>query len=66
VITADKTRHGAIVETAPHDMRVAQGLLNRKIYIVPSLELVVVRIGDETVSGQFFNDLWSLLSEKSS
>ena len=42
-----------------------QGALNRKAYIVPSLGLVVVRLGDRGSSeGSSFNDVfWEALSK---
>jgi CubicO group peptidase (beta-lactamase class C family) len=53
---------GKTVMSAPHDMRSAQGKLKRKIYVVPSLELVVVRIGDDVTDVQFFEELWNILN----
>jgi len=53
---------GKTVMSAPHDMRSAQGKLKRKIYVVPSLELVVVRIGDDVTDDQFFEKLWNILN----
>ncbi len=49
-----------LAPAAPHDMVAAQGALGRKLYVVPSLGLVVVRLGDEPASD--FNDqLWRRL-----
>jgi CubicO group peptidase (beta-lactamase class C family) len=53
------------VPTAPADMIQARGALGRKIYIVPSLSLVVARLGDQP-SGEswqrlFDRELWRLL-----
>jgi len=58
---------GALVPPAPSDMVAALGLDDKKIYIVPSRELVIVRFGDRggddnplTLS-QYDRDLWALL-----
>ena len=39
----------------------AQGALGRKIYVVPSLDLVVTRLGDEPAK-DFNDELWRRLS----
>ena len=45
---------GPLIPTAPPELVVAQGDLGRKIYVVPSLDLVVTRLGDEPAKD--FND----------
>lgn len=57
---------GSIIPNAPQDMVAALGAGDKKIYIVPSLDLVVVRHGDNTGVSQlalssFDNELWRLL-----
>jgi CubicO group peptidase (beta-lactamase class C family) len=53
-------REGSLIPAAPPDLVAAQGALDRKCYVVPSLRLVVTRLGDQT--GETFNDeFWSLL-----
>jgi CubicO group peptidase (beta-lactamase class C family) len=52
---------GQLVETAPSDLVAAQGALGRKVYVVPSLGLVVTRIGDEPPAKDFGVDLWRRL-----
>lgn len=52
---------GPIIPTAPADLIAAQGALGHKCYIVPSLGLVVTRLGDEP--GPDFNrEFWKRLS----
>lgn len=58
---------GAIVPAAPADMYMAAGKNDQRIYVVPSLDLVVVRQGEEADSSLlalsgFDQDLWELLS----
>lgn len=38
---------GTLIPGAPADLYAAQGALGRKCYVVPSLQLVVVRLGDQ-------------------
>lgn len=59
---------GALVPDAPADMYMAAGKNEQRIYVVPSLNLVVVRQGDAAgppalaVSG-FDDELWQLLNQ---
>jgi hypothetical protein len=56
-----------LIPSAPADLVAAQGALGRKIYVVPSLDLVVTRLGDEPprasrTDGSDFNEgLWQRL-----
>ena len=55
---------GQLLQTGPSDMFMALGALGRKCYVVPSLELVVVRLGDlPEISGKprFDQEFWRLL-----
>jgi len=54
------TQSGSLIPAAPRDLVAAQGALDRKCYIVPSLELVVTRLGDQTGEA-FNNEFWTLL-----
>lgn len=45
---SDQVKSGAIVPTAPADMYFAWGKYHQKIYVVPSLDIVVVRFGAAT------------------
>ncbi|MEQ8689880.1 MAG: serine hydrolase [Pseudomonadales bacterium] len=55
-------RGGAVKPTllaaAPADLFAAQGALGRKLYIVPSLDLIVVRMGDAPPDKDFEEQLW--------
>jgi CubicO group peptidase (beta-lactamase class C family) len=56
-----KIADGPLIPTAPPELVVAQGDLGRKIYVVPSLDLVVTRLGDAPAK-DFNVELWRLLS----
>ena len=51
---------GPLIPTAPDDTVAAQGALGRKLYVTPSLGLVVTRLGDRPAS-DFNTELWRLL-----
>ena len=55
------------VATAPKDMFSANGALNRRCFIVPSLQLVVTRLGDQPTAKNngFDRQLWKLIMEAS-
>lgn len=50
------------VPSAPPDMFAARGHFNRRLYVVPSLELVVVRLGRDADAGRFDQDFWPYLA----
>ena len=52
---------GPLVPTAPNDMVAALGALGRKCYVVPSLGLVVTRLGDAP-GPAFDREFWRRLS----
>lgn len=55
---------GPLNAEAPQDLVAALGALGRKCYVVPSLELVVTRLGDQPDSlrtKQFDTEFWRLL-----
>jgi CubicO group peptidase (beta-lactamase class C family) len=61
-----EARQGAIVPSAPADMFYAWGRDDQKIYIVPSLNIVVVRLGQsasptQAETPQFDDELWQKL-----
>jgi hypothetical protein len=51
-----------LVAAAPADMVAAFGALSRRLYIVPSLKLVVVRIGAAAPDRDFDQELWLRLN----
>ena len=59
------TTAGTLVPVAPADLVAAQGARDRKLYVVPSLDLVVSRLGDAgSRGGSSFNDaFWERLIE---
>jgi CubicO group peptidase (beta-lactamase class C family) len=60
---------GSLVPDAPADMYAAMGASDQRIYVIPSLNMVVIRMGDASdpdnpsfaVSG-FDNDLWEKIN----
>ena len=51
------TTAGTLIPAAPDDLVAAQGARDRKLYVVPSLDLVVSRLGDDgSLDGSSFND----------
>jgi hypothetical protein len=57
---ATASQSGSLIPAAPADLVAAQGALDRKCYVVPSLGLVVTRLGDQTGEA-FNNEFWKLL-----
>jgi hypothetical protein len=57
---ATVSQPGSLIPSAPRDLVAALGALDRKCYIVPSLGLVVTRLGDQTGEA-FNNEFWKLL-----
>ena len=49
---------GPMIPAAPKDLVAAEGALDRKLYVVPSLKLVVVRLGDAAPEKDFEQQLW--------
>ena len=61
---ANAPRRALRLETAPRDMFSANGALNRRCFVVPSLHLVVTRLGDQPSSNRGFDrQFWKLLAE---
>jgi CubicO group peptidase (beta-lactamase class C family) len=51
---------GPLIPTAPPDLVAALGAIDRKVYVVPSLGLVVTRLGN-SAGPAFQNEFWKLL-----
>ncbi|SNS65153.1 serine hydrolase domain-containing protein [Sphingopyxis indica] len=56
-----RRRAGPLVAAAPADLVAALGFLDRRLYIVPSLDLVVVRTGADAPDADFDEQLWRRL-----
>jgi CubicO group peptidase (beta-lactamase class C family) len=53
---------GPLIPSAPADLVAALGAVDRKLYVVPSLGLVVTRLGN-SAGPTFQNEFWRLLME---
>jgi len=58
----DRRTEGPLIPAAPFDLIAALGALDQKLYIVPSLKLVVVRLGQAAPDSDFDEQLWRRLS----
>ena len=58
-----KVFDGPLFPTAPPDLVTAMGSLGRKLYIVPSLGLVVTRLGDQYADKRFDHNIWNKLMQ---
>ena len=61
LLPANARRESALIPAAPMDLVAALGALDRKIYVVPSRKLIVVRTGQAAVDRNFDQELWSRL-----
>ncbi len=55
-------RPGPLIPAAPADLVAALGALDRKLYVVPSQKLIVVRMGAAAPDRDFDQELWLRLS----
>jgi CubicO group peptidase (beta-lactamase class C family) len=55
-------RDGPLIPAAPADLVAALGLYDRKLYLVPSAGLIVVRFGVKAADKDFDQQLWTRLS----
>ncbi len=65
---SDIVFNGQMVPAAPADMYMAAGKNDQRIYVVPSMDVVVVRQGEEAYASlpalsAFDNELWELLMD---
>jgi CubicO group peptidase (beta-lactamase class C family) len=60
---AGRRTEGQLIPAAPADVVSAQGAQDRKLYVSPSLRLVVVRMGPETGAPDFNQQLWLRLAK---
>ena len=64
VVRAAGAEASSLIPSAPKDLVAALGALGRKVYVVPSMGLVVTRIGanaQERGEASFDDELWKLL-----
>lgn len=63
VVRVDGRRSGGpLIPAAPADLVAAFGFLDRRLYVVPSLDLVVVRTGADAPDADFDQQLWLRLA----
>lgn len=55
---APRRTEGRLIPAAPADLVAAQGAQDRKLYVVPSLGLIVVRTGRQAPGPDFNQQLW--------
>ena len=60
ILPTGSNRFPSLIPAAPADLVAALGALDRKVYVVPSLDLVAVRLGDAAGPG-FDREFWSRL-----
>lgn len=56
-------RAGQFIEAAPRDMIAAMGAMDRKLFIAPSMKLIVVRTGQAAPDKDFNEKLWQLVTK---
>jgi hypothetical protein len=62
-VEGDPVVHGSLYPAMPEDARMAMGHFEQRIEVIPSLDLIVIRQGDETGlpefgTSSFDNELW--------
>lgn len=60
---AGRSTPGPLIPAAPADLVAALGALDRKLYVVPSRKLIVVRMGAAVPDKDFDQQLWLRLSK---
>ncbi len=66
--SSEETFNGELIPNAPADMFSGLGKDDQKLYVIPSQNLVVVRMGDNASDGSFAsssfdNDLWEYIND---
>lgn len=56
-------RSGQFIQSAPREMLCAMGAQDRKLFIVPSRKLLVIRMGQTAPDRDFNEKLWQLLTK---
>lgn len=54
-------KEGPLIQEAPADLFAAQGAMQRKLYVVPSMHLVITRLGNQPKTNNFNNQFWKRL-----
>lgn len=54
-------KEGPLIKEAPADLFAAQGAMQRKLYVVPSMHLVITRLGNQPKTNYFNNQFWKRL-----
>jgi hypothetical protein len=62
-VRAGRRLAGQLIPSAPADLVAALGALDRKLYVVPSEQLIVVRMGAAAPDKDFDQQLWLRLSK---
>jgi CubicO group peptidase (beta-lactamase class C family) len=63
IMPAGRRIETSLIPAAPADLVAALGAQDRKIYVVPSRKLIVVRTGQATPDREFDNALWTLIMQ---
>lgn len=53
-----QTIDGPLIQSAPTDLYAAQGRLSRKLYVVPSMDLIITRLGNQPKDSSFNREFW--------
>jgi CubicO group peptidase (beta-lactamase class C family) len=66
--TTQEVFNGSMIPNAPNDMIMALGANDQKIYVIPSKNMVVIRVGDTAGDSNFSlssfdNNLWGKISQ---
>ena len=62
IISPQGRKDGQLIAEAPADLVAAFGFLDRRLYVVPSLNVVIARTGADAPDKNFDNELWKRLN----